>query len=126
MRNLGRYGEALLSFEKAEALGSREAAAGKGCLLLTLGDFERGLEGYERRWLDGRSLAQALGTRFPTWRGPGRPGERVLVLNDHGLGDTLQFVRYLPLMVAAGTRSCFPLPGEAAPPSLVEHRRSSR
>lgn len=110
LRNLGRYGEALLSFEKAQALGSREAAAGKGCLLLTLGDFERGFDGYERRRLDGRSLAEALGTRFPTWRGPGRPGERVLVLNDHGLGDTLQFVRYLPLMAAAGIEVAFLCP----------------
>src|SRR5205807_3253417 len=56
LRNLGRFGEALLAFERAEALGSREARAGKGCLLLTLGDFERGLEGYEARWLGGRSL----------------------------------------------------------------------
>ncbi len=110
MRNLGRFEEALAAFEAAEALGSREAVAGKGCLLLTLGDFERGFEGYEARWLDGKSLAAALGARFPTWRAPGRPGERVLVLNDHGLGDTIQFVRYLPLMAAAGVETTFVCP----------------
>jgi hypothetical protein len=84
----------LAAFEAAEALGSREAVAGKGCLLLTLGDFERGFDGYEARWLEGKSLAEALGTRFPTWRGLSQRGERVLVLNDHGLGDTIQFFRY--------------------------------
>jgi tetratricopeptide (TPR) repeat protein len=110
LRSLGRFSEALAKFEAAEALGSREARAGKGCLLLTLGDFERGLEGYEARWLKGKSLGQALGTRFETWRGPGRPGERVLVLNDHGLGDTIQFFRYLPLMKAAGIDAAFACP----------------
>ncbi len=110
LRSLGRFSEALAAFEAAEALGSREAQAGKGCLLLTLGDFERGLQGYEARWLRGKSLADALGARFKTWTGPGRRGERVLVLNDHGLGDTIQFFRYLPLMAAAGVDVAFVCP----------------
>jgi tetratricopeptide (TPR) repeat protein len=110
LRNLGRFSEALAAFEAAEALGSREAVSGKGCLLLTLGDFERGFAGYEARWLSGRSLAEALGTRWPTWAGPKSPQKRVLVLNDHGFGDTLQFVRYLPLMAAAGVEATFVCP----------------
>jgi tetratricopeptide (TPR) repeat protein len=110
LRGLGRFSEALTAFEAAEALGSREARAGKGCLSLTLGDFDRGLEGYEARWLRGKSLGEALGARFRTWTGPGRRGERVLVLNDHGLGDTIQFFRYLPLMTAAGADATFVCP----------------
>jgi tetratricopeptide (TPR) repeat protein len=120
LRDLGRYDEALAAFEAAEALGSREAVAGKGCLLLTLGDFERGFEGYEARWLQGKSLAEALGARYPTWAGPGRGQDRVLVLNDHGLGDTLQFVRYLPLMAAAGVEATF-----VCPPKLHRLLRST-
>ncbi|HME84271.1 MAG TPA: DUF6165 family protein, partial [Roseiarcus sp.] len=108
LRSLGRFSEALAAFDAAEALGNREAQAGKGCLLLTLGDFERGLEGYEKRWLNGKSLADALGRRFETWRGPTRRG--VLVLNDHGNGDTIQFFRYLPLMAAAGVDTTFVCP----------------
>jgi tetratricopeptide (TPR) repeat protein len=110
LRSLGRFCEALAAFDAAAALGSREAVAGKGCLMLTLGDFESGLQGYEARWLKGRSLAEALGTRFEMWRGPGRKAERVLVLNDHGLGDTIQFFRYLPLMAAGGVDATFVCP----------------
>ncbi len=110
LRNLGRYDEALAAFEAAEALGSGEAVAGKGCLLLTLGDFERGFEGYEARWLSGKSLGEALGTRYPTWAGPAGGQGRVLVLNDHGLGDTIQFARYLPRMAAAGVEATFVCP----------------
>jgi len=110
LRSLGRFSEAMAAFEAAEALGSREAVAGKGCLLLTLGDFARGLEGYEARWLKGKSLADALGTRFQTWKGPGAEARRVLALNDHGLGDTIQFFRYLPMMAAAGIDVTFVCP----------------
>jgi tetratricopeptide (TPR) repeat protein len=110
LRSLGRFFEALAAFDAAAALGSREAISGKGCLMLTLGDFENGLEGYEARWLKGKSIAEALGTRFETWKGPGRKGKRVLVLNDHGLGDTIQFFRYLPLMAAAGVEATFVCP----------------
>jgi hypothetical protein len=78
--------------------------------MLTLGDFENGLEGYEARWLKGKSIAEALGTRFETWKGPGRKAKRVLVLNDHGLGDTIQFFRYLPLMPASGVDATFVCP----------------
>jgi tetratricopeptide (TPR) repeat protein len=110
LRSLGRFSEAVTAFNKAAGLGSREAVAGKGCLMLTLGDFENGLESYEARRLKGRSLSEALGIRFETWRGPGRRGERVLVLNDHGLGDTIQFFRYLSLMAAAGVEATFVCP----------------
>ena len=99
-----------LSASSTIALGNREAISGRGCLDLMLGDFERGWEGYEARWVDGKSLADALGARFPTWRGPGRAGERVLVMNDHGFGDTIQFCRYLPLMAAAGAEPTFLCP----------------
>jgi len=112
LQNLGRFAEAMAAFERAEALGSDAATGNKGCLLLTLGDFERGWEGYEARWVSGRSVAEAFGTRFPPWAGPSSKARRVLVFNDHGLGDTLQFVRYLPLMKAAGAEPTFVCPAK--------------
>jgi tetratricopeptide (TPR) repeat protein len=102
LRALGRLDEARLAFDRAVGLGLREAVSGRGCLDLTLGDFAQGWEGYEARWVDGKSIAEALGVRYPLWRGPSAPPQRVLVINDHGLGDTIQFARYLPLMARAG------------------------
>jgi tetratricopeptide (TPR) repeat protein len=112
LRALNRLEEARSAFDRAAALGCREAVSGLGCLDLMLGDFERGWEGYEARWVDGKSIAEALGVRYPLWRGPAAGPQRVLVINDHGLGDTIQFARYLPLMARAGVEPHFLCPAK--------------
>lgn len=112
LRALDRLDEARAAFDRAASLGCREAVSGRGCLDLMLGDFERGWEGYEARWVDGKSIAQGLGVRYPLWAGPQAPPQRVLVLNDHGLGDTIQFARYLPMMSRAGAEPHFLCPAK--------------
>lgn len=107
---LGRFDEALAAFDEAAALGNVDAIGNRGCLLLMLGDFEQGWEGYESRWLDGRSLKDALGVKFPAWSGALVAGERLLVMNDHGLGDTIQFSRYVLLAARAGVAVTFLCP----------------
>jgi tetratricopeptide (TPR) repeat protein len=107
---LGRLEEARAAFDRAVALGCREAISGRGCLDLMLGRFAEGWEGYEARWIEGKGIAEALGARYPLWKGPSSPPQRVLVINDHGLGDTIQFSRYLPLMVRAGAEPHFLCP----------------
>jgi len=109
-RALDRLDEARAAFDCAVKLGCREAVSGRGCLDLMLGDFANGWEGYEARWVDGKSVAEALGVRYPLWKGPASPPQRVLVINDHGLGDTIQFSRYLPLMSKAGAEPHFLCP----------------
>jgi tetratricopeptide (TPR) repeat protein len=110
LKALGRFGESLAAFEEAAQFGDVDAISNRGCLHLMLGQFEEGWEGYEKRWLGGRSLKDALGVKFPIWSGKPVPGERLLVMNDHGLGDTIQFSRYLALAAGAGANVTFLCP----------------
>lgn len=112
LRALDRLDEARTAFESAVRLGNREAIGALGCLDLMLGDFENGWAGYEHRWLDGRPLSEAVGSRYRSWRAPGQEGERVLVLNDHGLGDTIMFSRYLPLIRDVGQEPLLVVPAK--------------
>jgi tetratricopeptide (TPR) repeat protein len=107
---LGRFDEAMAAFDEAARLGDVDAIGNRGCLQLMLGDFEQGWEGYESRWLAGRSLKDALGAKFPDWSGKAVKGERLLVMNDHGLGDTIQFSRYIRLAAQAGAEVTFLCP----------------
>jgi hypothetical protein len=72
--------------------------------LLREGSFREGWLLHESRW-DFRELK--LRRRYfpqPQWKGESLTGKTILLHAEQGLGDTLQFVRYLPLVAALGGR----------------------
>lgn len=82
-----------------------EARKNRGIACLSVGDFARGWADYEWRWqtkeFTPRKFAQ------PAWRGEELAGKTVLVYAEQGFGDSLHFVRYLPLLQARGARVVF-------------------
>ncbi len=111
----GELLNALACFRKATRLQPDLAAAQCRCAQVRLaqGDFINGWRDFEWRLQCPQSVDH--GALTATWNGADLHGQRVLIQAEQGLGDILQFVRYLPLV--AGQRG-----GEVmfeVPPQLI-------
>jgi hypothetical protein len=67
---------------------------------LLSGNFQQGWGEYEWRWRRPDSPPPAFSQ--PRWDGTPFPHQTLLIYTEQGLGDTLQFVRYLPRVAARG------------------------
>ena len=76
----------------------------KGAALLRSGEFNQGWQEYEWRW-----HAKLLGSNpiklqhaQPQWIGQSIHGKTIWLQAEQGLGDTIQLLRYVPLLAAMG------------------------
>jgi FkbM family methyltransferase len=100
---LGEFAEALDCFHRVREISpkSEEVRFHMSLIRLVQGDLTRGWEQYESRWSsvgrhDRREFYQ------PQWKGEPLDGARILLHAEQGLGDTMQFVRYVSLVAALG------------------------
>lgn len=110
----GRPEAAAVSYRRAVRLepGSAEHHKNLGVSLLTAGNFAEGTPEYE--WRSRQAVWQwnrdCPGT--PLWDGGSLDGKTILVHFEQGLGDTVQFIRYMAVLKAMGARTVF----ECQPP----------
>lgn len=104
LKELEEFDAAEVAFDAAIALDPESAHArnNKGVLQLLRGNFRDGWRNYEYRWGCGLTPHNQLKFPIPQWQGDSHPGEKLIVYGGEGLGDALQFCRYLPLLAKAG------------------------
>jgi hypothetical protein len=104
LHEVQRFDEALAAYARAIQLAPDDADIhwNESLTRLLLGDFPRGWEKYE--WRRKRPGYDERGFGQPLWRGEPLAGKTILVHAEQGFGDTLQFVRYVPMLASMGAR----------------------
>ncbi len=98
-----QWDEAIAHFRQAIALKPDFEAAhyNLAIALLAQGNFAEGWAEHEWRWQIRRSW---MSYDQPRWDGSDLNGQTILLHAEQGLGDAIQFVRYVALVVAKGGR----------------------
>lgn len=98
LKELGRYDAAIRRYQKAIVAvpDSPEAHWNYALTLLATGNYADGWNEYEWRTLLPGFAMEKMDR--PQWQGEALDGRTLLVHAEQGLGDTLQFVRYLTLL----------------------------
>jgi tetratricopeptide (TPR) repeat protein len=102
-----RFDDAFAIYDRMKASGLDNAVSAWNASLLHMltGNFEAGWAGREARWSPAVRPTTYPKLAQPMWLGE-EPieGRTILIHVDEGLGDAIQFVRYVPMLAARGAR----------------------
>ncbi len=100
----GRFDEAAASYDEALRLepGVPEMQFNRGVARLSLGQLAEGWDDFECRLQSDKHVKRTFAQ--PSWDGSDLEGRTILLHAEQGLGDTIQFIRFLPLVRQQGAK----------------------
>ena len=107
LQRLGRHRDALQAYDQALALDPANVDANwnRALCCFLLGDYAAGWRGFEWRWRLEHRRSEAGRFAQPSWLGQERiDGKTILLHCEQGLGDTIQFARYVGQVAGRGAR----------------------
>jgi tetratricopeptide (TPR) repeat protein len=112
---LDRRDEAAASYEQAIAMDPEldEAYYNLAMAQLRKGDYEKGWRHFEWRWRakGGHCFAEKRDFEAPLWLGAETiRGKTIFLYGEQGLGDSLQFCRYVEMVAALGAQVVLEVP----------------
>ncbi len=125
LEDLGRFDDALSHYTRSTELAPSFSTAqwNRACSLLLHGDYIEGFRAYESRWQRPNFPSPKRNFPQPQWNGNPLPQHQSLLIHtEQGLGDAIQFIRYLPLVAeraGASARILLESPPELL--SLFQH-----
>ncbi len=104
--NQRKTDDAVACFRRAMEINPDYASAhfNYSLALLTLGEFTEGWVEHEWRWKREDPKYRGRGFAQPLWDGSRLDRRTILVHAEQGLGDAIQFIRYVPLVERRGGR----------------------
>jgi tetratricopeptide (TPR) repeat protein len=104
---LGKIKEAIDCYRKALSLNFHfaEAQFNLGLALLSTGDFTEGWKQHEARYhpqIRHQNSIALPNFSFPQWQGESIHGKSIVICSEQGLGDEIQFSRYVDILKTQG------------------------
>ncbi|MCM2290768.1 tetratricopeptide repeat protein [Allorhizobium sp. BGMRC 0089] len=95
LREMGRPEEAVSAFDEALRLepGDAETLIDRAHAHLMAGNLQQGFRDYEARWKGAEMVERVL--PMPRWTGESLPDKTLLIHGEQGLGDQIQFGRFV-------------------------------